>query len=50
MQSRFFHSVSRFFEAAGRAISTPSGDQRGHLRVPVGSMYDGDTASRIMGR
>jgi hypothetical protein len=50
MQNRFFRSIGRFFEGAGSAISTPSGDARGHLRVPIDTMFDISTGDRIMGR
>jgi hypothetical protein len=35
MQNRVLSSVLEFFEGAGRVISTPSGDARGHIRVYV---------------
>jgi len=50
MQNGFFHSISRFFEGVGRAVGTPSGDARGHVRVPNGTMYDADSGLRIHGR
>ncbi len=35
MQHNVLRSVLGFFEGAGHAISTPSGDARGHVRVYV---------------
>jgi hypothetical protein len=35
MQNRVLNSLLEFFEGAGHAISTPSGDARGHVRVYV---------------
>lgn len=35
MQSNVLRNVIHFFEGAGHAISTPSGDARGHMRVYV---------------
>jgi hypothetical protein len=50
MQHRVLHSISRFFAGTGHVIGTPSGDARGHVRVPNGTMYDADAAARFMGR
>jgi hypothetical protein len=50
MQNRFFRSIGRFFEGAGSVLSTPSGDARGHLKVPVNTMFDGEDAMHIHGR
>ena len=50
MQNRFFRSIGRFFEGTGSAISTPSGDARGHLNVPIDTMFDVSAGTRWMGR
>ena len=50
MQNRFFHSIGRFFAGTGHVIGTPSGDARGHMRVPNGTMFDAGAADRYMGR
>ena len=50
MQNRFFHSIGRFFAGTGHVISTPSGDARGHMSVPNGTMFDAAAAERFMGR
>jgi hypothetical protein len=50
MQNRFLRSVRRFFEGTGSVLSTPSGDARGHIRVPIETMLDRDPDTRIMGR
>jgi len=36
MQTDFLRTLGRFFAEAGAAISTPSGDARGHIRVYAG--------------
>ena len=45
MQARFLRSIGRFFHGAGEVIATPSGDARGHLTVPVNTMFDGDSGT-----
>jgi len=50
MHNRFFRSISRFFEGAGSVLSTPSGDARGHLNVPIDTMYDISGGPRFVGR
>jgi hypothetical protein len=35
MQNRLLRSIHRFFEGTGSVLSTPSGDARGHVRVPI---------------
>jgi hypothetical protein len=50
MQNRFFNSIGRFFAGTGHVIGTPSGDARGHVRVPNGTMFDAGAAERFMGR
>ena len=50
MQNRIFRSISRFFEGTGSAVSTPSGDARGHLNVPIDTMFDVSAGTRWMGR
>ena len=50
MQNRFFRSISRFFEGTGTVLSTPSGDARGHLNVPIDTMYDVSGSDRWLGR
>jgi hypothetical protein len=31
-------------------LSTPSGDARGHINVPIDTMYDVSSSPRFMGR
>jgi hypothetical protein len=50
MQNRFFNSIGRFFAGTGHVIGTPSGDARGHMRVPNGTMFDAGASDRFMGR
>jgi hypothetical protein len=50
MQNRFFRSISKFFEGTGSVLSTPSGDARGHLNVPIDTMYDLSAGTRWVGR
>ncbi len=48
MQHRFLRSIGRFFAGTSHVISTPSGDARGHLRIPNGSMHDVGAAGRFI--
>jgi hypothetical protein len=50
MQHRIFRSISKFFEGAGTVLSTPSGDARGHLNVPIDTMFDVSAGTRFVGR
>jgi hypothetical protein len=50
MQYRILRSIGRFFEGTGSAISTPSGDARGHVRVPIDTMFDASGSDRFLGR
>ena len=50
MQYRIPRSIGRFFEGTGSVMSTPSGDARGHLRVPIDTMYDVSAGARFLGR
>jgi hypothetical protein len=50
MQYRILRSIGRFFEGTGSVMSTPSGDARGHLRVPIDTMYDVSDGPRFLGR
>jgi hypothetical protein len=50
MQNRFMRSLGRFFEGTGNVVSTPSGDARGHVRVPIDTMFDVSSGPRWMGR
>ena len=50
MQNRFFRSIGKFFEGAGSVLSTPSGDARGHVNVPIDTMYDVSSGPRWVGR
>jgi hypothetical protein len=50
MQYRLFNSISKFFQGTGSVLSTPSGDARGHLRVPIDTMHDIGAAPRFVGR
>jgi hypothetical protein len=49
MQNRFFRSIGKYLEGAGSVLSTPSGDARGHLSVPIDTMYDVSAAPRFVG-
>ena len=40
MQHRILRSISKFFEGTSSVLSTPSGDARGHVNVPIDPMYD----------
>ena len=40
MQHRILRSISKFFEGTSSVLSTPSGDARGHVNVPIDTMYD----------
>jgi hypothetical protein len=42
MQQSVLRSLLGFFEGAGHAISTPSGDARGHVRVYVAGKVRSD--------
>ncbi len=50
MQNRFLLSIGRFFAGTGHVFGTPSGDARGHMRLPNGSMHDVGAAERFVGR
>jgi hypothetical protein len=50
MQNRILRSIHRFFEGTGSVLSTPSGDARGHVRVPIDTMYDAADGRHIYGR
>jgi hypothetical protein len=50
MKNRFLRSIGRFFEGTGSVIGTPSGDARGHMNVPIDTMFDIASADHIMGR
>ena len=50
MQYRVFRSIGRFFEGVGSVISTPSGDARGHMNVPIDTMFDVSTGERFLRR
>jgi hypothetical protein len=50
MTNRVFKRISRFFDGSGRIVSKPSRHARGHLRVPVNTMFDHDTGTRMHGR
>ncbi len=45
MQHRIFRSIGRFFEGTGGVLGTPSGDARGHIRVTVKTVHDGDSSA-----
>jgi hypothetical protein len=49
MKNRFLRSIGRFFEGTGSVLGTPSGDARGHLSVPIDTMFDISSGERIMG-
>jgi hypothetical protein len=50
MRHRIFQSIGKFFEGTGSVLSTPSGDARGHLSVPIDTMFDLSTGRQIYGR
>ena len=50
MQNRLLRSIGRFFEGTGSVLGTPSGDARGHVNVPLNTMFDGDSGTRLLGR
>ena len=50
MQHRILRSISKFFEGTSSVLSTPSGDARGHLNVPIDTMYDLSDGKHIYGR
>jgi len=50
MQNRILRSIGRFFEGTGSVVSTPSGDARGHLNVPIDTMFDVSGSDRFVGR
>ena len=50
MQHRFFKTISRFFEGTGSVLSTPSGDARGHVRLPIDTMFDVGDGKHFYGR
>ncbi len=50
MQNRILRSIGRFFEGTGSVLSTPSGDARGHINVPIDTMYDISGSDRFVGR
>jgi len=50
MKHRILDSLGRFFEGTGWVLSTPSGDARGHLRVPINSAQEMDDSAHFMGR
>lgn len=49
MTNTVLHKISRFFHGTGSVIGTPSGDARGHLRVPVNTMYEHTSGTRLLG-
>lgn len=50
MQHRLLRSIHRFFEGTGSVLSTPSGDARGHVNVPIDTMFDVSDSKHIYGR
>jgi len=50
MRNHILRSIGRFFEGTGSVLSTPSGDARGHLSVPIDTMYDVSGSDRWIGR
>ena len=50
MQNRLLRSIGRFFQGTGDVIGTPKGDARGHLNVPIDTMFDVSAGVRFMGR
>jgi hypothetical protein len=49
MTYRVLPRIRRFFEGAGRVVSTPSGDARGHYHSQR-QMYDLIASDRFLGR
>ena len=49
MQNRVLRSIGRFFHGTGHVIWTPSGDARGHLNVPIDTMFDVSAGERFLG-
>jgi hypothetical protein len=50
MQHRILRSIGKFFEGTGSVLSTPSGDARGHVNVPIDTMFDVSDGKHIYGR
>jgi hypothetical protein len=50
MQHRILRSIGRFFEGTASVLGTPNGDARGHVRVPVDTMFDASIGQRFYGR
>jgi hypothetical protein len=50
MQNGILRTIGRFFEGTGSAVSTPSGDARGHLSLPIDTMFDISGSDRFVGR
>jgi hypothetical protein len=50
MQHRILRSISTFFEGTGSVLSTPSGDARGHVNVPIDTMFDAADGRHFYGR
>ncbi len=50
MQHRILRSISKFFEGTSSVLSTPSGDARGHVNVPIDTMFDVGDGKHIYGR
>jgi hypothetical protein len=50
MQHRILRSIRTFFEGTGSVLSTPSGDARGHVRMPIDTMFDAADSLHIYGR
>ncbi len=50
MTNRVLPRILRFFEGAGRVVSTPSGEARGHVHRSESQMYDLMGSDRFFGR
>jgi len=50
MQHRILRTIGQFFEGTGSVFSTPSGDARGHISVPIDTMFDVSGSDRWIGR
>ncbi len=50
MRNQVLPRILRFFEGMGHAMSTPSGDARGHVYSSERQMYDLLGSDRFFGR
>jgi len=50
MQHRILRSIGKFFEGTSSVLSTPSGDARGHVNVPIDTMFAAEDGKHVYGR